>query len=100
MAQQDVKKDNPLHFRFRAKFYPEDVSEELIQEITQVDRQAAEKHAYLFPVNCQLSVVSETTLWVKKQDTKLLPITSPNINRFSNFFSLPDSVVSLQQNDV
>jgi len=57
-----VKKDNPLHFRFRAKFYPEDVSEELIQEITQVDRQAAEKHAYLFPVNCQLSVVSDTTL--------------------------------------
>jgi len=28
-----------------------------------------------------------TTLWVnKKQDTKLLPITSPNINRFSKFF--------------
>ena len=27
------------------------------------------------------------TLWVKKQDTKLLPITSPNINRFSNFFT-------------
>jgi len=22
----------------------------------------------------------------KKQDTKLLPITSPNVNRFSNFF--------------
>jgi len=31
-----VKKDNPLYFKFRAKFYPEDVSEELIQEITQV----------------------------------------------------------------
>jgi len=27
-----------------------------------------------------------STLWVKKQDTKLLPITSRNINRFSNFF--------------
>ena len=26
------------------------------------------------------------TLWAKKQDTKLLPITSPNINRFSKFF--------------
>ena len=36
MTQQDVKKDNPLYFKFRAKFYPEDVSEELIQEITQV----------------------------------------------------------------
>jgi len=37
------------------------------------------------------------TLWVKKQDTKLLPITSSNINRFLNFFSLTDSVVNLQQ---
>lgn len=35
MSSQDVKKDNPLQFRFRAKFFPEDVSEELIQEITQ-----------------------------------------------------------------
>jgi hypothetical protein len=33
---QDVKKESPLLFRFRAKFYPEDVSEELIQEITRV----------------------------------------------------------------
>jgi len=37
------------------------------------------------------------TVSQKKQDTKLLPMTSPNINRFSNFFSLTDSVVSLQQ---
>ena len=35
MTQQDVRKENPLQFKFRAKFYPEDVSEELIQEITQ-----------------------------------------------------------------
>lgn len=33
---QDVKKETPLQFKFRAKFFPEDVSEELIQEITQV----------------------------------------------------------------
>lgn len=31
---QDVKKENPLQFKFRAKFYPEDVAEELIQDIT------------------------------------------------------------------
>uniref|UniRef100_A0A8C9VQH0 Ezrin b n=1 Tax=Scleropages formosus TaxID=113540 RepID=A0A8C9VQH0_SCLFO len=35
VASQDVKKENPLQFKFRAKFYPEDVSEELIQDITQ-----------------------------------------------------------------
>ena len=30
---------------------------------------------------------SKTTLCLKKkQDTKLLPITSPNVNRFSKFF--------------
>ncbi|KAM9777277.1 ezrin a [Neosynchiropus ocellatus] len=31
---QDVKKENPLQFRFRVKFYPEDVGQELIQDIT------------------------------------------------------------------
>jgi len=35
VMSQDVKKETPLQFKFRAKFYPEDVSEELIQEVTQ-----------------------------------------------------------------
>ena len=35
VASQDIKKENPLQFKFRAKFFPEDVSEELIQDITQ-----------------------------------------------------------------
>nr|XP_033805322.1 radixin isoform X1 [Geotrypetes seraphini]XP_033805323.1 radixin isoform X1 [Geotrypetes seraphini] len=35
VTQQDVRKENPLQFKFRAKFFPEDVSDELIQEITQ-----------------------------------------------------------------
>ncbi|KAK9686372.1 FERM N-terminal domain [Popillia japonica] len=34
VVNQDVKKENPLQFKFRAKFYPEDVAEELIQDIT------------------------------------------------------------------
>ncbi|XP_055914241.1 moesin/ezrin/radixin homolog 1 [Eupeodes corollae] len=34
VMNQDVKKEDPLQFRFRAKFYPEDVAEELIQDIT------------------------------------------------------------------
>lgn len=34
VINQEVKKENPLQFKFRAKFYPEDVSEELIQDIT------------------------------------------------------------------
>ena len=33
---QDVKKENPLQFKFRSKFFPEDVAEELIQDITLV----------------------------------------------------------------
>ena len=36
VTNQDVKKQTPLQFKFRAKFYPEDVAEELIQPITQV----------------------------------------------------------------
>lgn len=34
VLSQDIKKEAPLQFKFRAKFYPEDVSEELIQDIT------------------------------------------------------------------
>ena len=34
MILQDVKKESPLQFKFRAKFYPEDVAEEIIQDIT------------------------------------------------------------------
>uniref|UniRef100_A0A915D7V4 Moesin/ezrin/radixin homolog 1 n=1 Tax=Ditylenchus dipsaci TaxID=166011 RepID=A0A915D7V4_9BILA len=34
VLQQDVKKDSTLQFKFRAKFYPEDVAEEIIQDIT------------------------------------------------------------------
>lgn len=34
VINQDVKKETPLQFRFRAKFFPEDVAEELIQDIT------------------------------------------------------------------
>ncbi|KAK9956231.1 hypothetical protein ABG768_013977 [Culter alburnus] len=35
VSSQDVKKENPIQFRFRAKFFPEDVADELIQDITQ-----------------------------------------------------------------
>jgi len=34
VMSQDVKKETPLQFKFRAKFFPEDVSEEIIQDIT------------------------------------------------------------------
>lgn len=34
MTSQDVKKETPLRFKMRAKFYPEDVAEELIQDVT------------------------------------------------------------------
>lgn len=32
---QDLPKETPLRFKFRVKFFPEDVQEELIQEVTQ-----------------------------------------------------------------
>uniref|UniRef100_A0A669CGU7 Moesin a n=1 Tax=Oreochromis niloticus TaxID=8128 RepID=A0A669CGU7_ORENI len=35
VTAQDVRKESPLLFKFRAKFFPEDVSEELIQDATQ-----------------------------------------------------------------
>jgi hypothetical protein len=35
VTDQDLPKESPLNLQFRVKFYPEDVSEELVQEITQ-----------------------------------------------------------------
>ncbi|XP_067103525.1 moesin-like isoform X1 [Osmerus mordax] len=35
VTAQDVRRESPLLIKFRAKFYPEDVAEELIQEATQ-----------------------------------------------------------------
>ncbi|KAL7638306.1 UNVERIFIED_CONTAM: hypothetical protein RMT77_010870 [Armadillidium vulgare] len=35
VQEQNVRKESPLEFFFLAKFYPEDVSEELVQEVTQ-----------------------------------------------------------------
>ncbi|KAF3841393.1 hypothetical protein F7725_007255 [Dissostichus mawsoni] len=35
VTAQDVRKESPLLFKFRAKFFPEDVTEELIQDATQ-----------------------------------------------------------------
>ena len=34
VVAQVGKKDGPLQFKFRAKFYPEDVGQELIQDLT------------------------------------------------------------------
>ncbi|KAG7257913.1 hypothetical protein CRUP_026961 [Coryphaenoides rupestris] len=35
VTAQDVKRENPLLIKFRGKFYPEDIADELIQEATQ-----------------------------------------------------------------
>mmetsp|Transcript_15470 Transcript_15470/g.40032 ORF Transcript_15470/g.40032 Transcript_15470/m.40032 type:complete len:573 (+) Transcript_15470:163-1881(+) len=35
VMSQDVRKETPLLFKFRAKFFPEDVAEELVQTVTQ-----------------------------------------------------------------
>ncbi|KAF4102456.1 ezrin a isoform X1 [Onychostoma macrolepis] len=34
VSSQEVKQENPLQFKFRARYFPEDVAEELIQDIT------------------------------------------------------------------
>lgn len=35
MRDQNLSRDDPVVFSFLAKFYPEDVAEELVQDITQ-----------------------------------------------------------------
>ena len=34
VLSQDIVKETPMTFKFRAKYFPEDVSEEIIQDIT------------------------------------------------------------------
>jgi hypothetical protein len=34
VSSHDVKKETPMRFRFRVRFYPEDVAQELIQKVT------------------------------------------------------------------
>ena len=52
----------------------------------------AHSHSYVMVLTTDLHRES------KKQDTKLLAITSLTIIRFSKFFSVDDSAVNLQQN--
>lgn len=60
VCSQDVKKENPLQFKFRAKFFPEDVAEELIQDITlklfylQVKNAILSDEIYCPPETCVL----------------------------------------------
>ncbi|KAH9425391.1 moesin [Dermatophagoides pteronyssinus] len=60
VMSQDVKKDNPLQFKFRAKFFPEDVQDEIIQDITlrlfylQVKNAILSDEIYCPPETCVL----------------------------------------------
>ena len=51
VLQQDIKKDQVLLFKFRAKFFPEDASEEIIQDITLVSMRA-----HLYEANTQFTL--------------------------------------------
>ncbi|XP_052833100.1 moesin [Octopus bimaculoides] len=71
VTSQDVKKETPLDFQFRAKFFPEDVAEELIQEVTlrmfflQVKRSILSDEVYCLP---ETSVLSSYALQAKYGD--------------------------------
>lgn len=60
VLSQDIKKDTTLQFKFRAKFYPEDVSEEIIQDITlrmfflQIKEAILNEEIYCPPETCVL----------------------------------------------
>jgi hypothetical protein len=60
VLSQDIKKENPLQFKFRAKFFPEDVAEEIIQDITlrmfflQVKESILNEDVYCPPETCVL----------------------------------------------
>ncbi len=57
---QDILKENPIRFHFKAKYYPEDVSQEIIQEVTlktfflQVKNSILREDIYFSPETCVL----------------------------------------------
>ncbi len=60
VLSQEIKKEQQLQFKFRAKFFPEDVSEEIIQDITlkmfflQVKEAILNEDIYCPPETCVL----------------------------------------------
>lgn len=60
VLSQDIAKETPLQFKFRAKYFPEDVSEEIIQDITlrsfflQVKESILTEEIYCPPETCVL----------------------------------------------
>jgi len=67
-----------------------------IYEVAQTVVGTTEQDSSAFDVKVRLSEIY--TMSQKKQGTTILSITSPNVDRFSNFFSLTDSLVNMQQN--
>ena len=67
-----------------------------IQQVVECYKNISIRHEWCQPGGtvqiCQCHLIAllflsaRCTLCLKKQDTKLLPITSPNVNRFSKFF--------------
>lgn len=60
VLSQDISKESPLVFKFRAKYFPEDASEEIIQDITlrmfflQVKESILIEEIYCPPETCVL----------------------------------------------
>ncbi|CAF0752222.1 unnamed protein product [Brachionus calyciflorus] len=60
VLSQDISKESPLLFKFRAKYFPEDASEEIIQDITlrmfflQVKESILSEEIYCPPETCVL----------------------------------------------
>ena len=72
VQNQDIKKETPLQFRFRAKYYPEDVSEELIQDITRVCLSLYD--CFPFMILCLTSLVFWSAIAYTIEASKIKPL--------------------------
>ncbi|MGH0176863.1 UNVERIFIED_CONTAM: hypothetical protein FKN15_006139 [Acipenser sinensis] len=102
VLDQEVPKEDPITFHFLAKFFPEKVEEELVQEITQhlfflqVKKQILDEEIYCSPEACVLLASYAVQAKQNKKDTELLlgvdaqglHIYSPN-NKLSPNKSFP-----------
>ena len=86
VLSQDVKKESPLQFKFRAKFYPEDVAEELIQDIT--------LRLFYLQVSCHLSCKIDSFLNVSCFEFFLLFSSNLDLGPLISLLQVKNAILS------
>lgn len=90
MLDQDIPKEDPVSLNFRIKFYPEDVAEELMQEITQHLFFLQVKEAILnMDIFCPPEASVLLASYAVQAKVKMLSTVNPRLSPPSLIFFIP-----------